>query len=533
MQDYPLDRLSVQIDALQEGFRKLSKAATLSDLAGRFTAVVRESYPGSVVTLSHRPAPDGPWQLVGGEGTLPPTDLLVLPAGQKATAVTHHDSPAQLSIVHRLVDRSHIGLMVGGGTVRVQRGSTDVVALRLFVHLFENAYQEILHRRSEKELVFSLNQRVLQLNSLIDTGIEVAKLDQKTLPHALALQRAAALTNAGKGLVRVVKGNVTEEEICFPGGMPLAPPTDGTARIRSSFKFAGKTYTFELWEKESRSGIAPFEETDQLLLDALARQVHASLENRFLLKQSLEKQRIDQDIAVAASIQQRILPASLPSIEGYEIAGVNIPSITVGGDYYDCIHLPDGRYLLIVADVAGKGVPAALLVSTLHAYLTAYLETTFSLLHLAHRLNRVISSASTDEKFITAYLALLTPETGEVESLNAGHNPAYYLRNDGTVHELGEGGVAFAMLDMDYPYAVEHVTIQQGERLLLYTDGVTEARNTEEELYDNKSPLKDFLTGHREATACQFIDALIKDIKKFTGAAPQSDDITALYVVRH
>jgi sigma-B regulation protein RsbU (phosphoserine phosphatase) len=217
----------------------------------------------------------------------------------------------------------------------------------------------------------------------------------------------------------------------------------------------------------------------------------------------------------------------------FEIAGTNIPSITVGGDYYDAIRLPDGRYLLIVADVAGKGVPAALLVSTLHAFLAAYLETTISLVHLAHRLNRVISNASTDEKFITAYLALLTPETGDVESLNAGHNPAYWLKRDGTVQELGEGGVAFAMLDMDYPYAVEHVTIHPGERLLLYTDGVTEARNEVNDLYDNVLPLKEFLVKHRGTSAAGFIQELITDIKKFTGAAPQSDDITALCVVRH
>lgn len=532
-QENQLDRLSAQIDALQEAFRKLSKAATLEDLAGRFVAVVREDCPDSLIALSHRPVPDGPWRVVAGEDAVSLAELLVLPRGQKASTVTHHGDPPRVAIVHRLVDRSHIALTVGGEAVRLDPGCVEIVTLRLFVHLFENAYQEVLHRKAEKQLVFSLNQRVLQLNSLIDTGIEVAKLDQKSSPLSLALQRAAALTNAGKGLVRVARGESTEEEIFFPGNARLSPPAEGAGQIGSSFKFGGRTYRFELWEKESRSGVAPFEETDQLILDALARQVQASLENRFLLKQSLEKQKIEQDIAVAASIQQRILPTSLPHIDGFEVAGVNIPSITVGGDYYDAIRLPDGRYLLIVADVAGKGVPAALLVSTLHAFLSAYLETTFSLVHLAHRLNRVISHASTDEKFITAYLALVTPETGDVESLNAGHNPAYWLKNDGTVRELGEGGVAFAMLDMDYPYTVEHVTIERGERLLLYTDGVTEARNEANELYDNAAPLKTFLAQHTKETASGFIDALIVDIKKFTGTAPQSDDITALYLVRH
>lgn len=214
---------------------------------------------------------------------------------------------------------------------------------------------------------------------------------------------------------------------------------DSTTRISSSFTFGENTYTFELYDKESRAGILPFEETDQLLLDALARQVHASLENRYLHQQALEKQKIEQEIAVAALIQQRILPASLPEIDGYDVAGINIPSKSVGGDYYDCIPLADGRFALVIADVAGKGVPAALLVSSLHAYFSAYLQSGMSLVEIMVRLNRVICQASTDDKFITAFIALLTPGTGEVEAINGGHNPVYWLRVDKTVDELNRG----------------------------------------------------------------------------------------------
>ena len=298
------------------------------------------------------------------------------------------------------------------------------------------------------------------------------------------------------------------------------------------FTFSGISYTLELFDKESRAGIVPFDETDQLLLDALARQVQASLENRYLHEQALDKLKIEQDIAVAASIQQRILPQALPAIAGYDLAGINIPTKSVGGDYYDCLPLEGGKYALVVADVAGKGVPAALLVSSLHAYLSAYLEGPIGVVDLARRLNRVICRASTDDKFITAFLAVLDPATGTLESLNAGHNPVFILRAGGTIDELTQGGVPFGMLDMDFPYQSEHTALGPGDRLLLYTDGVTEATNEKNELYDGAFPLKQFAAARAAGNAQEFIATLIADIKRFTGSAPQNDDITALYLTR-
>ena len=522
-----------QIEALQKGFQTLSKTSTLKDLTAQFAATVGEMFPGTNLDLLHKAGTAEHWDPLVNGADAGVEMLLPLPQGQSGSAISVSENPAKVCVVQRLSDASHIGIILRWPDGTGPRVDGDEALVRLSVRLFELAYREMQSRRKEKALGFSLNQRVLQLNSLIDTGIEVSKLDRDAFPHQLALQRAASLTNASKGVVRIRIGDRLMEEITFPVGVHLEGAGDESHRIRTNFSFGKDTYSFELFDKESRSGVEPFDETDQLLLDALAKQVQASLENRFLHKQSLEKQRIEQDIAVAASIQQKILPTSLPILEGFDIAGINIPSITVGGDYYDCIPLPDGRYALIIADVAGKGVPAALLVSTLHAYVQAYLETTISIMHLAHRLNRVISSASTDEKFITAIIALLSPDTGEVESINAGHNPAYWRKKDGSVEELGVGGLAFGMLDINFPYTVEHVTLGPGERLLLYTDGITEARNHKDRLYDTDHPLKDFVGAHTPDRAEEFISNLVKDIKAFTGDAPQSDDITALYLVRH
>ena len=348
----------------------------------------------------------------------------------------------------------------------------------------------------------------------------------------LALVRAASLTNASKGLVRVTRGKELLEEYLFPEGSSISTSTGENSTIASQFTFLENTYTFELSEKESRSGSPSFEETDQLLLDALARQVSASLENRYLHQQALEKERIEQEMHVAASIQKKIIPVALPAIHGYDIAGTNIPSKSVGGDYYDCIRLSDDRYALVIADVTGKGVPAALLVSSLHAYLSAYLELTNTLSELAGKLNTALYHASTDDKFVTAFIALLSPTTGEIECVNAGHNPCYVLRNDNSIYELKVGGPPLGAFNLNIPYESERLNIARGERLLLYTDGVTEAANESDVLYEQQVSLTDYLIHHKPDRAETFIKELITDIKKFTGSAQQNDDITALYLHR-
>lgn len=531
------DRLAAQIDLLQEAFRTLSTASTLKDLTSRFIAIIRRGQPGSDVSVVHRAVDSETWQDPTSVTGRHPAGFLPLPESRTGASAFLDPTSTEIRVAFQLVDHSYAGMIITPRTPEAQLSEGDLLSSRLFAHLFDNAYQAMLSRRNEKGLIFSLNHRVLQLNSLIDTGIEVARLNQEITPEQMALQRAASLTNASRGAVTVTTANGLMQVYSFPEGTGAVPPQlvtapGGQQLISSSFSFGGNSYLFQLYDKESRSGPIAFDETDQLLLDALARQVHASLENRYLHAQALEKQKIERDLAVAASIQQRILPTSLPAVEGYDVAGINIPSKAVGGDYYDCIALPDGRFALVIADVSGKGIPAALLVSSLHAYLSAYIESGMPLRELAGRLNRVICRASTDDKFITAYLGILTPATGELESLNAGHTSTLLLRADGSVQELGTGGVPLGMLDMDFPFQTERVNIGPGDRLLLYTDGVTEAMNEESELYDTAHPLKDFFVRERSDRAGRFIHELIGDIKRFTGKAEQNDDITALYLLR-
>jgi len=525
-------RLVSQIVSLPDGFRTLSKASTLQEMGTRFLTLAGEALRGATMSILHLPVSANGWVALAGNGTHPGADLLRVPSQDTTTLCTLDQDRKTIVAVQRLVDGSHVGVVTSAASGSETFSPVDTGSLQLSLHLFDAAFQAMRTRLNEKDLVFSLNHRILQLNSLIDTGIEVARLDQAGSLQQLALERAVSLTNASRGMVEIFAGDSLRERLVFPPGDNRATAPGQGLQIASSFTFGEQSYQFSLFEKESRRGILPFEGTDQLLLDALARQVHASLENRYLLQQRLEKQRMEQDLAVAASIQQRILPEKLPVISGYDIAGINIPSKSVGGDYYDCIPLPDGRYALVIADVAGKGIPAALLVSSLHAYLSAFLANQVPLVELVRRLNRAMAQASTDDKFITAFFGILSPATGEMESVNAGHTPSYLLRNDHSIHELNAGGIPLGMLDLDLPIESEQVTIRPGERLLLYTDGVTEATNEESVLFDTAVPLRDFVARQKPHTATIFIDELVAGIKSFTGQAPQNDDITALYLLR-
>ena len=266
-------------------------------------------------------------------------------------------------------------------------------------------------------------------------------------------------------------------------------------------------------------------------MQAVSRQVRASLENEYLLGQSLEKERIEKELNLAAAIQQKIIPKELPAIDGYQLAGINIPSREVGGDYYDCIDTGDGKYALIMADVAGKGISAALLVNTLNAALYSYLEFNLPLTGLADKLNKLIYKSSPPDKYITFFIAVLDSKSGSLDVLNAGHNPTFLLRKDGTLGQIDAGGIGLGMLDLGIPYAGQSLTINPGDKLFLYTDGIPEAMNLAEEEYSDRRMIE-FLKENSARPVDEFIKLIVEDVKSFTKEAEQSDDITTLILKR-
>ena len=528
-----IERLGYQSDAFQESFDILSRAKNLDELAGKFFHVLRGNLLVVNAAVFYKKSESADWTVlfskIKGQKIFC-DDLLNNTSGNEINAID--DAEFKICIKHVLIDKSVFGILLGAKLDQTDYTEFDRIALQFFIQQLDSAYQFFISRKKEKQLLFSLNHRVLQLNSLVDTGIELARLQDGSQLLSLALERVLALANASKGLLRVKKGTTVLEKIYYPFKFKSKKIEQEKYHISTSFKFSGKRYTFYLFEKESRDGLIAFDGTDQLLLDAFARQVHVSLENHFLHLQSLEKERVEKEISLAGDIQKKLIPEILPEIAGYDHFGINIPTKFIGGDYYDCIPLNDGRFMFIMADVSGKGVAAGLLVSTLHASVHAYMDNPFELPSLVTKLNEVIWNSSTLEKYITAFFTVLEPESGRLESVNAGHNPIYLSHANGDQEELKTGGIPLGMMGAPFPYESVFNTMEAGSSLLMYTDGVTEAMNEKEEEYDDFYPLAQFLKKQKTAAPHEFIKRLMDDLHAFTGATPQSDDITALYLLR-
>lgn len=528
-----IERLSIQVEAFQEGFDILSESKSLEDMGRNFCHILRGILMTTYVNLYYKSSAENKFTIIYQQkkSVLPELNQYV---SQKKYHIFDLEAGKLLLAILPRPDESMFAVLVGPKLGQVKLIDHEKVSLQLFSQLLDNAYQTLLMRKSEKDLIFSLNNRVLQMNNLIDTGIELTKSSNERKLLALALERAVAITNASGGTIKIKDKNKIIYRKNFPSTFShhaLGKKNDEDSAIEASFSYRGKKYLLTLCNKESRTGLVPFDETDHLLLDALTRQANAAIENDYLQKRALEMETVKRELAIAATIQHRILPESLPDIKGYDLAGKNIPTIEVCGDYYDCMQIDDSRYALIMADVSGKGIPAALLVSSLQALLRAYLEGNPPLPELAVKLNKLIYQSTTPEKYLTMSICYLNIKNGELETLNAGHNPPLILHCDQSIKKIKTGGIPIGMADLGLPYKMQKLKLEPGENLLMFTDGITEAMDVDEEMYEDDR-LEKFLINNRSKPASAFVEELIKDVDEFVGKAAQSDDITVLYLKR-
>lgn len=526
-----IDRIALQVNSFQEGFKILSDSKSLEEIGEHFTHLLRGNLLLTDINLFFKKTENSDWENLFVPNTNSKEYLKYLVVSDAFHLNYENDKKYKVYFTIKCIDHSYFGLIIGSKIDQSEFNPIDEITLQIFVRLLENAYQSYISRIKEKNLIFSLNHKVLQLNSLVDTGIEISKLENNTMLLELALERAVALTNASKGLIRIDLDNRTVSTLKIPNNVNIAEALKSEDKIETVVEYRGLTYTVTLIDKESRTGFAKFDETDKILLSAFARQVHGAVENRELHKEALENETLKKELSVASAIQKKIIPESLPRINGYDLAGINIPSKEVGGDYYDCRVLENGKVALIVADVTGKGVPASLLVSTLSASLHAYLEMNIPLDELAVKLNKLIYQSTPSDKFITCFIALLDPDTGEMNIINAGHNPSLHLKKGKVFEKIEAGGVALGMFDMGLPFTSQKTRLEKGERILMFTDGIPEAMNENEEEFSD-ARLEKFSIENCFLDASLFIENLVSDLRGFTKETPQSDDITALYLIR-
>jgi serine phosphatase RsbU (regulator of sigma subunit) len=270
-------------------------------------------------------------------------------------------------------------------------------------------------------------------------------------------------------------------------------------------------------------------ETD--FLEGLALQAAVALENARNHKRNVEFARVQQDLDSAREIQRSLLPHHLPTISGYSVGFRSMTCYEVGGDYLDILESPDGSIVMAVADVAGKGLASAMMSTSFRSAFRAMAVSGLAMDELAARMNQYHwqEGEESRRRYVTAILLRLYPDKGEMEIVNAGHNPGFVLHPDGTRCEIESSGTPLGLLP-GMRYEVERCKFPPGSRLLFYTDGLTEAFCGDEEFGPER--LWEHFSQCQLLKADGILDALWTAIQSFVKGGPQGDDMTALVLCR-
>lgn len=280
----------------------------------------------------------------------------------------------------------------------------------------------------------------------------------------------------------------------------------------------------------ARANKESYSSSDYNFLRSLGNLALLSIQKTYLLEERIEKERMEEELNIAKSIQRGLLPDPIPTSEKLDIAATNISSYQVGGDYYDILETPSGNLLIAIGDVTGKGMPASLLMANLQSMLHVLLPIDITLEEASGRMNDIIYENTPSDKFITFFWGLFDPQQSLFKYVNAGHNPPIFLRKGSDeIEELEEGGLILGAMPTMNPYTEARVTLASEDIIVFYTDGVTEALNAEEtEEYEEKR-LIECVKNNRDGSAQEIMDAIVKDVNEFSQDI-QYDDITLIVI---
>ena len=271
---------------------------------------------------------------------------------------------------------------------------------------------------------------------------------------------------------------------------------------------------------------ATFSALDRQILDALGAQAGSILENARLIERERERQRLEQELNIARDIQQALVPQGLQDFPSFSVAGMYRPCDEVGGDYFDFFPLPDGRLAILIADVAGKGLGAALVTTMLQGALSG-MTLGVDPVTVFNHLNQFLCGRASVGRCATMFFGLLDPD-GTLEFVRAGHPTPLLMRN-GVVSELYCDGSFPIGLVEDATYGSSRIQLEPGDTLLLYTDGVTEAEDKNRNLFQ-QTRLEEVFRKYPDASLKTLQDGIFSAVDKFADGASQSDDFTLLAV---
>jgi sigma-B regulation protein RsbU (phosphoserine phosphatase) len=267
---------------------------------------------------------------------------------------------------------------------------------------------------------------------------------------------------------------------------------------------------------------------DISLLSVVANQVVVALNNAQLYMESLEKQRLEEELEVARKIQINLLPRQLPTHQNFEFAAFSHPSRQVGGDYYDFIRLSDGTMGIVIADVSGKGVPAALLMARVQAILQTQEKRGLPIPEMLSQLNEFLVTSSSSDRYVTMFYGELDPASGALCFANAGHNHPFVVGVDGAVQFLEKGGLILGAFSGS-AYETSSIELKKDEILVMYTDGISEAMDLRDKEF-GENRIIDVVKEARLQTAQFICGHIIKSVRQYSSGAEEIDDMTLVVI---
>lgn len=447
--------------------------------------------------------------------------------------------------------RLHGFLLLGERFGKADYTAEDLNFLSTIVNIASTAIENSLIVDELKSLNRNLDSKVSMLSSLFELSKEFSGiLDVQHVCKLLGYTIMGQLLVSGYGIIICRDSNpeVLESKLppklledalrnCLPS--QITAPLKKT-EVRQMFpdlavmgieliipmQIHAETKGLVLLGKRLNS--SGYSSADIEFLYALASLAIVSIENSRLFKEALEKQKMEEDLEIARQIQRNLLPQSIPEISNFEIAALNITSKQVGGDYYDLIRLDQQNLLFAIGDVAGKGVPASLMMANMQAFLKSICKQGMRLDEATALLNDLISENTMIGSFITFFWGIIDNSSRAITYVNAGHNPPLLLR-EGKIQKLEKGGMILGVVKTIAPYLSETVTLDKGDILVLFTDGVTEAMNTRMEEFTDER-LEELVPHLKDLSAQQAVDRIIAEVQGFTSGASQSDDITIMVI---
>jgi sigma-B regulation protein RsbU (phosphoserine phosphatase) len=292
------------------------------------------------------------------------------------------------------------------------------------------------------------------------------------------------------------------------------------ADMKSDAKNIGVLY---LDSREKGSLLAPHTRT---ALDTLATEAGVAIENARLYRETLEKARIEHELKIAAEIQKALLPEGTFKGAFFESHGTSEQARSIGGDFFDMTYLPNGSFGFLAGDVAGKGPAAALLTSKILGIFSAFASVGDDPAQLVDHINKVLARRAIDARYATMMYGQLNPD-GTLSFCNAGHNPPLIFGTDG-MRRIESGGMPVGLFEMA-PYSCDQVSLKPGDSMVIYSDGVTEAKNVSGEEF-GEARLVQIMERYSRGSAAILLEQIINAVKEFALGAEQYDDVTALVV---